>query len=203
MNINIQNNIPNVDVTLNKSADGSVSILLTEKKVLTLGDIKCGEITKLGGREFYVLGHGAETTAVLVKDSVKRMSFGGNGDWRKSDVRSYCNGDFYKELAAAIGAENIVQHTVKLVADDGTGKGISCKDNVSILTTELYRRYREYLPAMDEPWWTATRVTHDEDTGYARNVCCVGSRGILDWRDCDYSNDVRPFCILNSSILVS
>lgn len=166
MNINIQNNIPNVDVTLNKSADGSVSILLTEKKVLTLGDIKCGGITKLGGREFYVLGHGAETTAVLVKDSVKRMSFGGNGDWRKSDVRSYCNGDFYKELAAAIGAENIVQHTVKLVADDGTGKGISCKDNVSILTTELYRRYREYLPAMDEPWWTATRVTHDEDTGY-------------------------------------
>ena len=46
MNINIQNNIPNVDVTLNKSADGSVSILLTEKKVLTLGDIKCGGITK-------------------------------------------------------------------------------------------------------------------------------------------------------------
>lgn len=179
MNINIQNNIPNVDVTLNKSADGSVSILLTEKKVLTLGDIKCGEITKLGGREFYVLGHGAETTAVLVKDSVKRMSFGGNGDWRKSDVRSYCNGDFYKELAAAIGAENIVQHTVKLVADDGTGKGISCKDNVSILTTELYRRYREYLPAMDEPWWTATRVTHDDDTGYARDVCCVLSSGFL------------------------
>lgn len=196
MNINIQNNIPNVDVTLNKSADGSVSILLTEKKVLTLGDIKCGEITKLGGREFYVLGHGAETTAVLV-------SFGGNGDWRKSDVRSYCNGDFYKELAAAIGVENIVQHTVKLVADDGTGKGISCKDNVSILTTELYRRYREYLPAMDEPWWTATRVTHDEDTGYTRDVCCVGSNGILDWYDCDYSRDVRPFCILNSSILVS
>lgn len=203
MNINIQNNIPNVDVTLNKSADGSVSILLTEKKVLTLGDIKCGEITKLGGREFYVLGHGAETTAVLVKDSVKRMSFGGNGDWRKSDVRSYCNGDFYKELAAAIGAENIVQHTVKLVADDGTGKGISCKDNVSILTTELYRRYREYLPAMDEPWWTATRVTHDDDTGYARYVCCVDSYGILGWDDCDYSYDVRPFCILNSSILVS
>ena len=203
MNINIQNNIPNVDVTLNKSADGSVSILLTEKKVLTLGDIKCGEITKLGGREFYVLGHGAETTAVLVKDSVKRISFGGNGDWRKSDVRSYCNGDFYKELAAAIGAENIVQHTVKLVADDGTGKGISCKDNISILTTELYRRYRECLPAMDESWWTATRVTHDENTGYARGVCCGSSSGVLFWDDCGYGDDVRPFCILNSSILVS
>ena len=203
MNINIQNNIPNVDVTLNKSADGSVSILLTEKKVLTLGDIKCGEITKLGGREFYVLGHGAETTAVLVKDSVKRISFGGNGDWRKSDVRSYCNGDFYKELAAAIGAENIVQHTVKLVADDGTGKGISCKDNISILTTELYRRYRECLPAMDESWWTATRVTHDENTGYARGVCCGSSSGVLFWDDCVCSGGVRPFCILNSSILVS
>lgn len=203
MNINIENNIPNVKVTVNKSDDGNVSILLTEEKKPTLGEIKCGQIVKLGDREFYVLGHGAETTAVLAKDAVKRMAFGGGGDWRKSDVRAYCNGDFYKELAAVVGAENIVTHTVKLSADDGTGKGISCKDNVSILTTDLYRRYREYLPAMDESWWTATRVTHDENTGYARNVCYVRSSGILGWRDCGYCNDVRPFCILNSSVLVS
>lgn len=203
MNINIENNIPNVKVTLNKSADGNVSIVLTEEKRLSLGEVKCGQIIKLGDREFYVLGHGAETTAVLAKESVKRMEFGGGGDWRKSDVRAYCNGDFYKELAAVVGSENIITHTVKLGADDGTGKGISCKDNISIMTTDLYRRYREYLPAMDESWWTATRVTHDESTGYARCVCCVRSSGFLRWGDCGCCSGVRPFCILNSSVLVS
>lgn len=203
MNIKIQNNIPNVNVTFNRLEDGSMSILLTEEKRPMLGGVKCGNIIKLGDREFYVLGHGAETTAVLAKDAARRMTFGGGGDYRKSDVRDYCNGDFYKELAAVVGAENIVQHTVKLGADDGTGKGLSCKDNISILTTDLYRRYREFLPAMGDPWWTATRVSHDEDTGYTRSVCCVFSSGILCWGGCDCSSDVRPFCILNSSILVS
>lgn len=203
MNIKIQNNIPNVNVTFNRLEDGSMSILLTEEKRPMLGGVKCGNIIKLGDREFYVLGHGAETTAVLAKDAARRMTFGGGGDYRKSDVRDYCNGDFYKELAAVVGAENIVQHTVKLGADDGTGKGLSCKDNISILTTDLYRRYREFLPAMGDPWWTATRVSHDEDTGYTRIVCYVCSNGVLDWYDCDFSGDVRPFCILNSSILVS
>lgn len=203
MNIKIQNNIPNVNVTFNRLEDGSMSILLTEEKRPMLGGVKCGNIIKLGDREFYVLGHGAETTAVLAKDAARRMTFGGGGDYRKSDVRDYCNGDFYKELAAVVGAENIVQHTVKLGADDGTGKGLSCKDNISILTTDLYRRYREFLPAMGDPWWTATRVSHDEDTGYTRDVCYVNSCGILNWDVCDFSCDVRPFCILNSSILVS
>lgn len=203
MNIKIQNNIPNVNVTFNRLEDGSMSILLTEEKRPMLGGVKCGNIIKLGDREFYVLGHGAETTAVLAKDAARRMTFGGGGDYRKSDVRDYCNGDFYKELAAVVGAENIVQHTVKLGADDGTGKGLSCKDNISILTTDLYRRYREFLPAMGDPWWTATRVSHDEDTGYTRCVCCVFSYGVLCWYGCGYSRGVRPFCILNSSILVS
>lgn len=203
MNIKIQNNIPNVNVTFNRLEDGSMSILLTEEKRPMLGGVKCGNIIKLGDREFYVLGHGAETTAVLAKDAARRMTFGGGGDYRKSDVRDYCNGDFYKELAAVVGAENIVQHTVKLGADDGTGKGLSCKDNISILTTDLYRRYREFLPAMGDPWWTATRVSHDEDTGYTRGVCYVYSDGILDWDVCVCSCGVRPFCILNSSILVS
>ena len=203
MNIKVENNVQNVKVTVNEDQDGGVSIVLTEEKRLTLGEVECGKVIKIGDREFYVLGHGEDTTAVLTKDAVKYMEFGGDGDWRDSDVRKFCNGEFYKELAAAVGADNIFKHTVKLIADDGTGKGLACKDDVSILTSDLYRRYREYLPAMDRAWWTATRVTHDKDTGYARCVCGVHSDGILNWSDCGCCCGVRPFCILNSSILVS
>ena len=157
---------------------------------------------KIGNREYIVLGHAEETTAVITKDFTKEMEFGQSGDYLTSDVRKYCNGEFYNELVAAVGAENIVKHTVKLVADDGTGKGKTCCDNVSIITTENYRRYREFLKAYGDWWWTATRVTYD-DEDYARRVCCVRSGGVLGWRGGGCCSGVRPFCILNSSVLTS
>ena len=201
MKINVINNVPNIKVTVNQSEKG-FAILVAEENKKKLGDMKPGSVVKLGEREYIVLGHGVETTAVITKEFATEMAFGSNNDYRKSDVRSYCNGKFYKELAKAVGAENIVQHTVKLTADDGTNKGVICKDNVSILTTELYRRYREYLPAYGNWWWTATPV-NSNDSDYARGVCDVDSYGILDWGGCGYCDGVRPFCILNSSILIS
>lgn len=202
MNIEVINNVPGVKVSVNQNADGTFAILLAEHKKETLGDIKPGKTVKLGNCEYIVLGHGAETTAILAKDFVKEMEFGKDGDWTKSDVREFCNGEFLMELAIAVGMDNIVEHTVNLMADDGTGNGKTCKDKVSILTTENYRRYREFLEAYGDWWWTATRVTYD-DEDYARCVCCVGSCGVLSWGGCGGCSGVRPFCILNSSVLVS
>lgn len=201
MEINVINNVPNVKVTVNKSENG-FAILLAEEIVKKLGDVKPGETVTLGNREYIVLGHGEDTTAVITKNFTTEMKFGENNDYRESNVRKYCNNEFYKELVAAVGSENIIQHTVRLTADDGTNKGVVCKDNVSILTTELYRRYREYLPAYGDWWWTATPVNSD-DSDYSRDVCCVGSGGILSWGDCGCCCGVRPFCILNSSISIS
>lgn len=80
MEINIENKVPNVKVAVNKAEDGSVSIVLSEEKRLTLGEVACGKVVKLGEREFYVLGHGADTSAVLAKDA-NYMSFDGGGDY--------------------------------------------------------------------------------------------------------------------------
>ena len=202
MEIKVINNVPNIKVTVNRSDDGSLAMLLTEDNKTTLGSAKPGSVVKLGNREYIVLGHGTETTAIIAKDFVKEMRFGDTGDYATSNVREYCNGEFLNELAAVVGMENIVEHTVNLVADDGTGKGKNCKDKVSILTTENYRRYREFLKAYGDWWWTATRVTYD-DEDYARHVCIVRSDGILGWGGCDLCCGVRPFCILNSSVLIS
>lgn len=202
MKVNITNNISNVNVTVNQNDDGSLAILIFEKTGKKLGDYKSGETVKLGKREYIVLGHGAETTAVVTKDIAKEMEFGKSRDYSKSYVRDYCNGDFYKELAEAVGKENIVPHRVNLTCDDGSNKGVTCKDNVSMLTAENYRRYREYLPALGKPSWIATGVT-SLDKNYARRVCYVRSDGVLSWLGCGFAFGVRPFCILNSSILVS
>ena len=201
MNIEVTNNVPNIKVTVNQSEDGSFSILLVEEDKKRLGAYKPGDIVKLGGREFIVLGHGTETTAVITRNFVASMPFGKNNEWTTSNVRRFCNDEFYEELVAAVGKDNIIEHKVDLAADDGTGKEKSCKDKVSIITTERYRRYREYLPKYGNWWWTATKPSYDTD--YYRCVCCPDSSGALSWGGCDSDSGVRPFCILKSSILVS
>lgn len=202
MEIKVVNNTRDVSVIVGEPVGNTVTITIDEKAKKPLGEVRKGEVIELGGRKFIVLDHGNGTTAVITKDFAKNMVFGDDGDYRKSDVRKYCNGEFYNELAKAVGKENIIPHTINLMADDGTGVGKVCKDNVSILTTEKYRRYRRFLPKYGDWWWTATRVSAQE-SNYARNVCFVGSFGILGWSVCCYSIGVCPFCILNSSILVS
>ena len=203
MNIKVENSIPNIKVTVNQNADGSCSVVLTEVVTKLLKDFAPGSTVKIGNREYIVLEHSKDTTAIITKEFAKKMAFGDSGDYTQSDVRKYCNGEFYDELAAAVGENNIITHTVKLMADDGTGKDVSCKDKISILTADLYRRYRAFLPAFGNWWWTATRVTHDDSLGYSRGVCFVDSDGLLFWVGCVCCEAVRPFCILNSSLLVS
>lgn len=202
MKINITNNIPNVNITINQIDDDSFDIFLFKSTGKKLGDIKLGEIVKIGKREYIVLNHVAEKTLVITKDIVKKMEFGKSWDYSKSDVRDYCNRDFYKELAEVVGKENIISHKVNLTCDDGSNKNVTCNDNVSILTAENYRRYREYLPAFGKTFWTATGITSlKEDC--AHTVCYVDSNDILSWSSCNCIGGVRPFCILNSSIFVS
>lgn len=200
MEIKVFNNVPNLNVAVNQAEDGSFAILLTEDKRKALGSAELGSIKKIGNREFIVLEHTEHGTAVIAKDFVKRMEYGSTGDYETSDIRSYCINDFYSEMVKAVGAENIIRHTVDLTADDGTGIK-TVEDFVSILTTDRYRRYRKFLKAMGEAWWTATRVTA-EVSGYTGCVCHVYSDGILDWDGCYWSFGVRPFLILDSSLLV-
>ena len=202
MKIEVQNNIPGVKVNVNQNADGSFTILLAEMASKTLGSVKPGNTVTIGKREYIVLGHEEGTTAIITKNPTKAMAFGIDGNYARSYVRAHCNGEFYKELCEAVGKDNIIPHAVNLVSDDGSNKGAGVTDNVSILTCDLYRRYREFLPAIGPACWTATRVT-TLDKDYARDVCFVGSRGFLSCNDCDSFYDVRPYCILNSSILVS
>ena len=203
MKIEVQSNIPGVKVSVNRNADGSFAILLAEMAGKTLGSVKPGDAVTIGEREYIVLEHTERTTSIITKMPTKSMAFGKDGDYTKSDVRAYCNSEFYNELCKAVGKYNIIPHAVDLVADDGSNKGAGVIDNISILTNDLYRRYREFIPAIGSSCWTATRVT-TLDKDYAHFVYIVYSYGgVLLWDGCGFSRGVRPFCVLNSSVLVS
>lgn len=170
-----------------------------------LGNHEPGDIVMLGGRQYIVLEHIEHKdgfTAVIARKIVHYMAFGRDADYANSEVRKWLNREFYKELIDAVGKENIFSHIVDLTADDGTGEGKCVFDFVSILTAPRYRKYRRFLPAYGQWWWTATRVNCD-NSSYAHRACCVCSSGILSWVGSDgVVGGVRPFCFLKSSIFV-
>jgi len=200
-NVNVVNNVPDINVNIDKSKSG-ISITITQKLGKSLKDYKPGETAKIGDREYIVLEQMDDKTAVLDKNVVEKMEFGKDAKWNGSNVEKYCEGEYYNSLAKVVGKDNILSHTVDLMCDDGSNKGVFSTNNVSVLTPELYRKYRELIPLVDISCWTPNGVTVlDED--YARCVCIVICNGILDWGVCDWTHGVRPFCILKSNVLTS
>ena len=121
-----------------------------------LGSVECGSTILIGDRGYIVLEQTGDTTAVITKDFWKDMEFGDSGDYAESAVRNALNTEFYNEVSSEIGDENIITHEVDTTRYRNDGIHSSCRDKVSLLTVDLYRRYRKFLPAYGSWWWTAT-----------------------------------------------
>lgn len=189
---------------------------LTDKQVgkvreaLGLKERRLSEVPKkktfqIGRFELIVLEQSGDTTAVACREAYrKNVRFGDNNNYNGSVADRTCE-EFADELAAIIGEENIVMHTVDLTADDGLKDYGKIRRRASAMTTERYRRYVDILDEykLDIWTWLATAFStkkHESD----RLVKCVSPSGYV------FSNSygsgsigVRPFCILKSNIFVS
>ena len=169
-----------------------------------LADILVGETFKLGKHEFVVLEHSKETTAVIIKDLLNgSKQFGGNNNFDGSYLDEECQ-KFADEIAGIVGGENLVEHTVDLTSDDGLRDYGKVKRKMSLLTTELYRRYVYILDKfkLDKWWWLATAhstKTHDDTTW----VKCVSPSGYVRCSNFGFYFGVRPILIFDSSIFGS
>lgn len=164
-----------------------------------------GKTAKIGDYEFIVLKNDKTlgTIELLLKNSLKKMSFGSNNDYRTSNVRKVLE-NFGAEIEKIVGAENLIEHTVDLVALSGLKDFGRITAKMSLLTFDKARENIETLDdnKLDYCWWLATPLsTKKHDVEYS--VICVSPRGFL-YDDCShYRNGVRPFCILKSTIFQS
>ena len=171
---------------------------------IKLADIPEGDTFKIGDHEFIVLEHSGDTTAIICKELLPDdMEFGSNNNFAGSYVADTCS-EFAEEIAAIVGAENLVEHTVDLTSDDGLKDYGIIKSRCSLLTTDLYRRYVDILDKFkpDRWWWLAT-ANSTERHGNDNWVKCVAPSGNIYDNYCDNFIGVRPFCILKSNIFVS
>lgn len=175
-----------------------------EQKQQLLSDVPEGEVFKIGDREFIVLGHFEDETAVLCKEVLETMAFGSSNNFNGSDADAFCE-RLAEDVANMVGERNLVLHTVNLTSDDGLKDYGAIQRRVSLLTADQYRTYVDILDKhkADAWWWLATPYSTPRHCNDSWAKCVAPSGGIYG-DDCGYvGGGVRPFCILKSSIFVS
>lgn len=152
--------------------------------------------------------------AIMAKQWAKDVKFcpsdkfaDGKGNWnnyRTSLIREILNDSLAKKLRANKLGDNLLLHTVDLVADNGDRAYGAVADLVFILTCDEYRKYSDYIPRYDSWIWTATPWCcgdKNSDTSHAEHVRCMNANGKFYYNVAYSSYAVAPACILNPKLL--
>lgn len=123
-------------------------------------------------------------------------------DWRISELRQYLNNDFLRKLEKEIGEENIIEFERDLLSVDGQKEYEKCKDKVSMLALDEYRKYRSLIPNEEYYWWLLTPWSTPCNE-YYKWAAVVLPSGRIGFSYCDSSFGVRPVCIFSPSIFES
>ena len=170
-----------------------------------LAELKRGARFTYAGVEWVKLDDTDGGALALAAEPVFERAFDEENcnDWRKSSLRRELNGPFLDALIAE-GADPaaFMEFESDLTADDGMTDYGKAVDRIALLSDGLYRKFRQYIPVVDEWCWTLTPWTCNPE--YNAFVRYVSSSGALR-NNFAYGGDwgVRPLCYLESSIFVS
>lgn len=155
---------------------------------------KPGEIFSYNGVSFVALGiEQGGLLAIVAEPLEEEMAYDEQrcNDWRKSSLRKYLNGDYLEEL----GKEHLLPFTSDLTSDDGMKDYGTSEDFVFLLSDNLYRKYRAFVPSYGVWWWTIT--PYSCLPSYANYERIVHTGGSLNGDDAVYANAVAPACLFN------
>lgn len=123
-------------------------------------------------------------------------------EWTSSNLRDYLSTEIYKKICEEIGTENVIGFERDLLSLDGQSEYGTCKDFVSLISIDEYRKYRSMIPNFEEWWWTLTPYS-TKCNDDARWLTVVSPGGDIGRRLCDGSRGVRPVCIFSSTLFES
>lgn len=171
-----------------------------------LSELKPGEVFKIGKYDFIVLEQKNGATKVISKGFMAEdiVFDEDTRDYNKSNLKKVIESDIQPIIEAELGADNLVEHMVDLISVDMQHEFEPCTCKVRPITFDEARQYNSLLvnKNLGDWWWTCTPwSTADRNWKYA--IAVVSSSGVIRSFSCDYSNGVRPVCILKSNIFVS
>lgn len=177
-----------------------------QKNKVMLKDIPVGGKFDTGIGRFIVLEQKEDSTVVITENIYRKdVEFDGAcTDYKKSSLRELCEGEILNEFSEEFGKENICTNEAGLVTLDGQEVFGKLLTKVRPLTFDEAREYNDLLVNKDLPnwYWTCTPWSTKE-RGWEYSVAVVSPSGDFLNSYCNFSFDVRPFCILKSNIFVS
>ena len=174
-----------------------------EKKVKSekLPIPKIGESIEIADMKWIILDKTEKGYFALAEKSLKNRAFGSNNDWRESKIRRYLNDEVAALIEDALNIE-LPEFERDLFSLDGQTEYGTCRDKVSLITIDEYRKYRKYIPNAGYWWWTCTPDS-TKCNGNTAWIRVVSFGGDIYYRSCNGDYGVRPFCIFPSSLFES
>ena len=120
-------------------------------------------------------------------------------DWRISELRQHLNGDLLRKLENKIGEGNVIEFERDLLSVDGQNQYRACKDKVSLLTLDEYRKYRSLIPNEGYCWWLLTPWSTGCNGHYSA-ATIVSQTGLPESCDCSLYYGIRLVCVFSPSI---
>jgi hypothetical protein len=179
-----------------------VSILESNSKRKIDVEPKTGNQFELAGLKWKIIDV-LDLGCMCLAEKSESTRFDPNiNDWRISELRQHLNSDLLEKIENEIGEENVIGFERNLLSVDGQKEYEKCKDKVSMLALDEYRKYRSLIPNEEYYWWLLTPWSTPCNEYYKWTAVVLPSGGINIY-NCVSSCGVRPVCIFSPSIFES
>jgi hypothetical protein len=176
----------------------------TEFKKKHIGKPEIGKAIELAGMEWLILDNTEKGYFAILNgfDGKERTFDLASNNWISSKLRNELNTRFLKKITDEFGEDAVIEFDRDLLSLDGQTEYGHCKDKISILTMDEYRKYRKFLPNMGKWWWLLTPWSTPAND-YSTTLAVVSPSGCVYINLCSDGSGVRPVCIFSSSIFES
>lgn len=176
----------------------------TEFKKTHIGKPEIGKVIELAGMEWMILNKTEDGYFAILNgfDGKPRSFDPDSNNWISSKLRKELNTRFLKKITDEFGEDAVIEFDRDLLSLDGQTEYGHCKDKISILTMDEYRKYRKFLPNMGKWWWLLTPWSAPAND-YNTTLTVVSPSGYFYDNFCNDGLGVRPVCIFSSSIFES
>lgn len=169
-----------------------------------IGTPEIGKVIEIAGMEWMILDKTKKGYFAILNgfDGKERTFDSASNNWISSNLRKELNTNFLKKITDELGEDATVEFDRDLLSLDGQTEYGHCKDKISLLSVDEYRKYRKLLPNMSEWWWLITPWSTPAND-YSTTVTVVSPSGYISGSSYCIVSGVRPVCIFSSSIFES
>lgn len=163
-----------------------------------------GKTVEIAGMEWIILNNTEKGYFAVLNgfDGKERAFDSDSSNWISSKLREELNTKFLKKIEDELGEDAVIGFDRDLLSLDGQTEYGHCKDRISLLMVDEYRKYRKFLPNMDKWWWLITPWSTPVNDCNSTLAVVSPSGNVISLSYCD-SYGVRPACIFSSSIFES